>query len=133
MAHRRNESPAIDRFLDAAQFACPRSDRMVGRKKDTNMKIPKFKTETEEAEWLYAHRRQIEAELSKAKPLRHKTGALMTPAEIVEEYVTKTSKAINIRLPIRDIELAKSHADAKGIGYQTLIRMLLHEALRKTG
>jgi len=95
------------------------------------MKIPKFKNESEEADWLYAHRNEIEA--FKGKPIRDKNGKLMTPAEIAEEYIAKQKKTqpITIRLSAADIQRAKQRAEAKGIGYQTLIRMLLHEALEK--
>jgi predicted DNA binding CopG/RHH family protein len=90
--------------------------------------MPKFKTEKQEADWLYAHRRKIEADMRKEK--RTKTP---TVAQIVERERTKP---ISIRLAVGDIDRAKEQARAKGIGYQTLIRMLVHDALssvRKTG
>jgi predicted DNA binding CopG/RHH family protein len=89
------------------------------------MKVPKFKSEKEEADWWYRNRRKVEVELSKVK------GNGLTVAQIVERE-TQT-KAISIRLPIGDIERAKEQAKAKGIGYQTLIRMLVHDSLRKAG
>jgi predicted DNA binding CopG/RHH family protein len=100
------------------------------------MKIPKFKNEAEEADWLYTHRKEIERELRTRKPLTDKNGKPMTVAAIVAAHIAKQKKetqAISIRLPIADIERAKKRADAKGVGYQTLIRMLLHEALEKAG
>jgi hypothetical protein len=45
------------------------------------MKMPKFKSEREEADWLYAHRREIEAELSNT-PAKVK-GKTPTIAEII--------------------------------------------------
>jgi predicted DNA binding CopG/RHH family protein len=39
------------------------------------------------------------------------------------------TKPISIRLATGDIERAKELARAKGIGYQTLLRMLVHEGL----
>jgi predicted DNA binding CopG/RHH family protein len=85
------------------------------------MRIPKFKTEKQEADWLYAHRRGIESEMRKEK--RSKT---LTVAQIVEREQTKP---ISIRLSVADIERAKEQAKTKGIGYQTLIRMLIRDGL----
>ena len=85
------------------------------------MRIPKFKSEKEEADWLYAHRKEIEAEFRKEKKTK-----TLTVQEIIERERTKP---ISIRLAVGDIERAKRRARAQGIGYQTLIRMLLHESL----
>ena len=38
---------------------------------------------------------------------------------------------VTIRLPSVDIAAARRLADDKGIGYQTYIKLLLHEALQK--
>jgi predicted DNA binding CopG/RHH family protein len=87
------------------------------------MRIPKFKSEKEEADWLYAHRKEIEAEFRKEKKTK-----TLTVQEIIERERTKP---ISIRLAVGDIERAKQRARAQGIGYQTLIRMLVHESLRQ--
>ena len=91
------------------------------------LKMPNFKSEAEEADWWYANRKQVERELRAAE----KTGKGQSAAEILAEHQKRT-QAINIRLPIADLERAKERAKAKGIGYQTLIRMLLHESLENT-
>ena len=93
------------------------------------MKAPKFKTEAEEADWYYRNRHRTKW----GKPLVDEKGKPMSPAQIVEAELAKRkqTKSINIRLLATDIERAKQRAEAKGIGYQTLIRMLLHEALEK--
>jgi predicted DNA binding CopG/RHH family protein len=36
-----------------------------------------------------------------------------------------------MRLPVQDIERARGIADKRGIGYQTLIKSLLHDALKR--
>ena len=87
------------------------------------MRIPKFKSEKEEADWLYAHRKEIEAEFRKEKKTR-----TLTVQEIIQRERTKP---ISIRLAVGDIERAKQRARAQGIGYQTLLRMLVHESLRQ--
>lgn len=87
------------------------------------MKIPAFKNEDQEAKWLYAHRKEIERELRAAE----KSGKGLNVKEILAEQ--SRMQLISLRLPVADIERAKQRATAKGIGYQTLMRMLLHEAL----
>jgi predicted DNA binding CopG/RHH family protein len=95
---------------------------MVDWKENAIMKIPKFKNEAEEADWLYAHRREIEAALRKEKPKK-----TPTVQEVIDREQTK---AISIRLSVGDLEIAKQRAKEEGIGYQTLIRMLLHASLQ---
>ena len=58
-----------------------------------------------------------------------KTGAAKTggPARVLRER--RESKNNTIRIPIADIERARTLAGKKGIGYQTYMKMLLHEAL----
>jgi predicted DNA binding CopG/RHH family protein len=38
---------------------------------------------------------------------------------------------VTIRLANEDIAMARQLADGKGVGYQTYIKLLLHEALQK--
>ena len=80
--------------------------------------IPKFRTEAEEADWWDTHpevatdimRRAIKSGKAKrAVPL----------------------KTVTMRLPVPDIKAAQDLAHEKGLPYQTYIKMLLHEALKK--
>jgi predicted DNA binding CopG/RHH family protein len=83
------------------------------------MRIPKFKNEAEEAAWWDAHPELLTAAVQRARQegqLRRTTPAPTQP--------------VTIRLLASDIELAQHLAEQKGIGYQTYIKMLLHEALR---
>ena len=91
------------------------------------MKIPKFKTEAEEADWYYRNRDKIKW----GKPVRDASGQLMTPAQIVAAEVGKRNQTqpITIRLSVADIELAKTQAEQKGLGYQTYLKSLVHQAL----
>ena len=43
----------------------------------------------------------------------------------------KSSVQIALRLPAADLEQARKIADRKGIGYQTLVKMLVHEGLAR--
>lgn len=75
---------------------------------------PEFKSEAEEAEWWDRHQELI-ADLL----LEHgRRGAVPT-------------KNISVRLPVTDIERARKLAGKRGVGYQTLIKTLLHEALKR--
>jgi predicted DNA binding CopG/RHH family protein len=76
--------------------------------------VPEFRSEAEEAKWWDRHQDLI-ADLL----LKHgRRGAVPT-------------KNVSVRLPVTDIERARKLAEKRGVGYQTLIKTLLHEALRK--
>jgi predicted DNA binding CopG/RHH family protein len=76
------------------------------------MEIPKFKFESEEAEWWAST-----AGRSYVKQLNGK----------------RKSTQIAIRLPEADIAQARKIAERKGVGYQTLLKMLVYEGLRREG
>jgi predicted DNA binding CopG/RHH family protein len=48
-----------------------------------------------------------------------------------QEVLAAGSRQITIRLNNSEIALAKRQAEAKGLRYQTYIKMLLHEALAR--
>ncbi|MEX2264223.1 MAG: CopG family antitoxin [Bryobacteraceae bacterium] len=77
------------------------------------MEMPDFKSEAEEARWWDEHRDFV-ADLL----IRHGRRAVPT-------------KSVTVRLPVTDISRARELADKRGIGYQTLIKSLLHEALKR--
>ena len=87
--------------------------------------IPTFKNEAEEADWWSsaAGRRFV------------KQHAQTVPApqgsRLVVNLAGKKSVQIAIRLPGEDIRQARQIAFRKGIGYQTLLKMLVHEGLRR--
>lgn len=90
--------------------------------------VPSFTDETEEAAWWYKNRRSVEAELLHS--MRAKT--TITLAEVLERAKRKvTLQPVTLRLPGGDIDTARQLAGKKGIGYQTYIKILLHEALSK--
>ena len=75
---------------------------------------PEFLSEAEEAEWWDRHQNLISDLL-----LKHgRRGAVPT-------------KNVSVRLPITDIERARNLAEKRGVGYQTIIKTLLHEALKR--
>ena len=75
---------------------------------------PVFHSEAEEAAWWDRHQGLIADLLVK----HGRRGAVAT-------------KNISLRLPVTDIERARELAEKRGVGYQTVIKSVLHEALRK--
>ena len=91
------------------------------------LKMPKFKNEGEEADWWAsplgrAYVKQKSAETrSKGTPVRG--------SSMVGKLNRRSSVQIAIRLPAADLEQAREIAERKGIGYQTLLKMLVREGL----
>ena len=90
--------------------------------------IPSFRNEVQEAAWWETHRAEVETDLRRAMRER-KTISLkdvLAQAKRKQELLPVT-----IRLASEDIATARQLAGDKGIGYQTYIKLLLHETLRK--
>lgn len=75
---------------------------------------PEFRSEAEEAAWWDRHQDLIADLLVK----HGHRGAVPT-------------KSISVRLPVTDIERARKLGEKRGVGYQTVIKTLLHEALKR--
>ncbi len=58
-------------------------------------------------------------------------GTKATGSGLVTKLSNKRSTQIAIRLPGTDLARARKIADRKGIGYQTLLKMLVHEGLAR--
>lgn len=93
------------------------------------MKMPKFETESEEAQWTYENRERLGQEFAQA--MREGKTARLTGAKLLARIEASRTKAMNIRLPAADLQLARDLAGKKGLPYQTYIKSLLHEALRR--
>jgi len=96
---------------------------------DKWFEMPRFKNESEEADWwaspagrAYVKRKSAEA---------RSKGAAVTGSRLVRELGNKKSVQIAIRLPGADLAQAREIAERKGIGYQTLLKMLVHEGLAR--
>jgi len=70
----------------------------------------------------------IEAEGAFAADLYRDRAALNIKAQ---ELLATGSRQVTIRLSNNEIARAKQQAEAKGLRYQTYIKMLLHEALAR--
>jgi predicted DNA binding CopG/RHH family protein len=90
-------------------------------------KMPKFVSEDEEAAWWAgAEGREFVKQQSAARGPKKKRGSAL-----VSSLSRTGSVQIALRLPAPDVAKAREIAGRKGIGYQTLLKMLVHEGLRR--
>jgi predicted DNA binding CopG/RHH family protein len=86
--------------------------------------VPKFTSEAEDAKWHQRNRQALESAMER----RILEGSTLT----LQQATTRAkTRPVTLRLPANDIETARAIAAQKGIGYQTYVKMLLHEALRR--
>jgi predicted DNA binding CopG/RHH family protein len=78
---------------------------------------PKFENEAEESAFWDEHDVTEYFDMSQAKRMRFSN-------------LKKTTKSISLRLPVDMIEELKVKANAMDVPYQSLIKMLLNNALR---
>ena len=86
--------------------------------------VPRFTSEAEDACWHNRHRRKLESSVAQ----RIQEGSVLTMQQATARARTQP---VTIRLATEDMDKARGLAAQKGIGYQTYIKMLLHEALRR--
>ena len=106
----------------------------------SDLKIPKFATEAEEARWWFENDHLIFEEFQKAaKEGRLGRGGVrrlfaekdIPFAEIKSAPATAPTPTTTIRLDPEDIAKARVQAAERGLRYQTYLKMIIHEALRK--
>jgi predicted metal-dependent hydrolase len=101
----------------------------------SDLKIPHFATEAEEAKWWYENQDLIFKEFQKAAKEGRlgRGGARRLFAEkgipFPESKATPTPTT-TIRLAPDDIAKARVQAAERGLRYQTYLKMIIHEALR---
>ncbi len=78
------------------------------------IEAPEFRSEAEEAKWWDAHQ-DLVADLL----IKHGRRAVVP------------TKSVTMRLPVADIDRARQLATRRGTGYQTLLKTLLHDALKR--
>lgn len=86
--------------------------------------VPKFTSEAEDARWHDRNQRGLESAMER----RIREGTTLT---LRQAAARATTRPVTLRLATADIEAARMIAAQKGIGYQTYVKMLLHEALRR--
>lgn len=101
---------------------------MKQRKERTaaGLKLPTFVNEDEEAKWWSsaAGRTFLKRQSAAGVSGPRKGSALVSK-------LNRASVQIALRLPAPDLAKAREIADRKGIGYQTLLKMLVHDGLRR--
>jgi hypothetical protein len=90
-------------------------------------KVPKFKSADEEAAWWASEDgREFLKHHSSGSSLQKGKGSIL-----VAGLSQASSVQIALRLPAPDVAKARQIAGRKGIGYQTLLKMLVHEGLQR--
>jgi hypothetical protein len=92
--------------------------------------MPKFANEAEEADWWASHEGRTFVKQKAAEAGRKRAGA-PKGSRLVRPLNKVASVQIALRLPEPDVAKAREIAARKGIGYQTLLKMLVHEGLRR--
>ena len=95
-------------------------------KKLLKTKPPRFVSESAEADWWASD--EGRAFLKQQPPVVKKQGS-----QLVAKLSRANTVQIALRLPSPDLEKAREIAERKGIGYQTLLKMLVHEGLQREG
>ncbi|MBS1856253.1 MAG: hypothetical protein JST11_12880 [Acidobacteria bacterium] len=91
--------------------------------------IPKFANEAAEADWWASREGREYVKRNAAGAMQR--GATPKGAGLVGQLNRTASVQIALRLPEPDLAKAREIAMRKGIGYQTLLKMLVHEGLRR--
>ena len=89
--------------------------------------IPKFRNESEEAAWWASPAGR--AHVKQKSAIIRSTGIGAGGSPLVAALNVSRSVQIALRLPEADIKQARLIAERKGIGYQTLLKMLVREGL----
>ena len=91
-------------------------------------KIPQFDNEQQESSWWDRNRNELDKDFADAA----KKGQLkrMDP-NALRTRVAGTTKVISLRMLEEDLALAREQASTKGLPYQTFLKSLIHEALRR--
>jgi predicted DNA binding CopG/RHH family protein len=97
--------------------------------KKKSIEMPKFLNEAEEGEWWASRQGREFVKQKSAEPL--KKGAAPKASRLVGQLNRTASIQIALRLPEPDVTKAREIAERKGMGYQTLLKMLVHEGLRR--
>jgi predicted DNA binding CopG/RHH family protein len=91
--------------------------------------MPKFANEGEEADWWESRQGREFVKQKSAETLEK--GSSQKGSRLVDRLNRTTSVQIALRLPEPDVTKAREIATRKGMGYQTLLKMLVHEGLRR--
>jgi hypothetical protein len=91
--------------------------------------MPRFVNKGEEVDWWASRQGREFVKRKSAGP--SKKGDVLKGSRLVSQLNRTASVQIALRLPEPDVTKARELATRKGIGYQTLLKMLVHEGLRR--
>ena len=91
------------------------------------MTVTVFKSESDEADWWASREGRSFIKQKSAEAMSVK----IEGSPLVARLNKTASVQIALRLPETDLAEARRVATRKGIGYQTLLKMLLHEGLQR--
>ncbi|HEX7360742.1 MAG TPA: hypothetical protein VF283_09650 [Bryobacteraceae bacterium] len=91
--------------------------------------IPVFPNESDAADWWASKEGRGFVKRKSAESAGKKRESGGSP--LIAQLNKKASIQIALRLPETDLAEARRIATRKGIGYQTLLKMLLHEGLQR--
>ena len=97
------------------------------RRKAMTVQVPKFASEHEEAGWWASEEGRKFLKVQSAHRQRKAPGG----SKLVTKLARANSVQIALRLPSPDLAKAREIAERKGIGYQTLLKMIVHEGLQR--
>ncbi len=97
--------------------------------KSKSIVMPKFVSEAQEADWWAS--REGRGLVKRKAAGTGKAGSSPKGSRLVSQLSKVASVQIALRLPEPDVAKAREIATRKGIGYQTLLKMLVHEGLRR--
>ena len=94
----------------------------------TKTVVPKFASERAEATWWASDdgRHFLKEQSRRRQKSPH-------GSKLVANLVKAKSVQIALRLPSPDLAKAREIAERKGVGYQTLLKMIVHEGLQRVG
>ena len=128
--HRGRDAQSLGNTGTDGTFTVPATEGgrgVRGRKK--TLQMPAFKNESAEADWWAspAGRAYVKQKSAEARAEGAKTGG----SSLIAKLNRKSSIQIALRLPEADLARARDIAERKGIGYQTLLKMLVREGLSR--
>lgn len=91
------------------------------------MHVPVFANEDEEARWWASEEGRSFLKAQPVSRLKKASGG----SKLVAKLAKANSVQIALRLPSPDLAKAREIAEQKGIGYQTLLKMIVHEGLQR--
>ena len=99
----------------------------MNKAKEPVMKMPKFENEDEEAKWWSS----VDGREFLKRQSAAGTSQKLRGSPLVASLSRADSVQIALRLPAPDLAQARKIAGRKGIGYQTLLKILVHEGLQR--